>query len=132
MIFIKHLFCLPAILAIFYCLKIYKTSLIQSIHTAKQRYFKKISKKLCDPLTSTKCYWSLLKAILNNKKVPCIPPIYHNNKYVTDFKEKSEIFNYFFANQCSLIPSNSILPSEIKLFTEHTLTSWDFPVIFSK
>ena len=30
----------------------------------------KISKKLCDPLTSTKCYWSLLKTTLNGKKVP--------------------------------------------------------------
>ena len=120
------MFCLPAILAIFYCLKNLQSQLIQSIHTAKQKYFNKISKKACDPLTSTKCYWSLLKTILNEKKVPCIPPIFHNNKYVTDFKEKSEIFNSFFANQCSLIPNNSILPSELKLLTEHTLTSCDF------
>ena len=103
-----------------------QNQLIQSIHTAKQRYFKKISKKLFDPLTSTKCYWSLLKTILNEKKVPCIPSIFHNNKYVTNFKEKSEIFNSFFANQCSLIPNNSILPSELKLLTERTLTSCDF------
>ena len=79
-----------------------------------------------DPLTSTKCYWSLLKTILNEKKVPCIPPIFHNNKYVTDFKEKSEIFNSFFANQCSLTPNNSISPSELKLFTKHSLTFCDF------
>ena len=70
---------------------------------------------MCNPLTSTKCYWSLL---------PCLPPIFHNNKYVTGFKEKSEIFNSFFSYQCSLIPNNSILPS-IKLLTEHTLTSCD-------
>ena len=60
------------------------------------------------------------------KKVPCIPPIFHNIKYVTDFKEKSEIFNPLFANQCSLIPNSSILPSELKLITENTLTSCDF------
>ena len=60
------------------------------------------------------------------EKVPYIHPISHNNKYVTDFKENSEIFNSFFANQCSLIPNNSILPSELKLLTEHTLTSCDF------
>ena len=29
---------------------------------------------------NSKCYWSLLKAILNDKKIPCIPPIFHNNK----------------------------------------------------
>ena len=81
---------------------------------------------MCDPLTSTKCYWSLLKIIVNQKKVPCIPPIFHNNEYVTDFQEKSEIFNSFFANQCSLIPNNSTLPSELKLLTEHTLTFCDF------
>ena len=81
---------------------------------------------MCDALTSTKCYWSLLKTILNKKKVPCIPPIFHNNKYVTDVKEKSKIFNSFFVNQCSLIPNNSILPSELKLLTEHTLTSCNF------
>ena len=33
----------------------------------------------------------------------------------------------FFANQCSLIPNNSILPSELKLLTEHlTLISCNF------
>ena len=86
-----------------------QNQLIQSIHTAKQRYFKKISKKLCDPLTSTKCYWSLLKTILNKKKIPCIPPIFHNNKYASDFKEKSAIFNFFLLIN-TLIPNNSILP----------------------
>ena len=67
---------------------------------------------MCDPLTSTKCYWSPLKTILKEKKVPCIPPIFHN---VTDFKEKSEIFN-----------NRTTGPSELKLLTEHTLTSCDF------
>ena len=45
-----------------------QNQLIQSIHTPKQKYFNKISKKLSDPLTNTKCYWSLLKTILNGKK----------------------------------------------------------------
>ena len=30
-----------------------QNQLIQSIHTATQKYFDKISKKLCDPVTST-------------------------------------------------------------------------------
>ena len=77
-------------------------------------------------MTSTKCYWSLLKTVLIGKKVPYIPPIFHNNMYVTDFKEKSEIFNSFFADQSSLILNNSILQSQLKLLTEHTLTSCDF------
>ena len=67
-----------------------------------------------------------LKDNTKRDKISCIPAIFHNNKYVTDFKEKSEIFNSFFANLCPLIPNNSILPSELKLLTEHTLTSCDF------
>ena len=55
-----------------------QNQLIQSIDIAKQKYFNKISKNSCDPMTSTKCYWSLLTRILNGKKVSCIPPIFHN------------------------------------------------------
>ena len=55
-----------------------------------------------------------------------MPPIFHSNNYVTDYKEKSEIFNAFLADQCSLMPNNSILPSELKLLTEHNLSSCDF------
>ena len=33
----------------------------------------------------------------------------------------------FLSNQCSFRPSNSTLPSELKLLKEHTLTSSDFP-----
>ena len=94
--------------------------LLQSIHKAKQNYFNKISKKICDPLTSTKHYQSLLKTILNGKKVPCISLIFHNNKYVTDLKKRVKFLTLFFADECSLIPNNHILPSE------QTLTSCDF------
>ena len=62
-----------------------QNQLIQSIHTAKQRYFNKIIKKLCDPLTCTKCYWSLLKTMLNEKRVSCIPPIFHNMSLTLNF-----------------------------------------------
>ena len=63
----------------------------------KERYYLRISKKLMDPMTSAKTYWSILKSLLNNKKIPCIPPLFHQSKHVTDFKKKAELFNYFFA-----------------------------------
>ena len=44
-----------------------------------------------------KYYWSLLKTMLNDKKVPCIPPIFHDNKFVTDFSKTADLFNSFFA-----------------------------------
>ena len=58
-------------------------------------------------MTSRKYYWSILKIFLNNKKILVIPPILHDNKFITNFKEKAEIFNNFFAKQCSLINTNS-------------------------
>ena len=98
----------------------------QLIQKAKQNYLSKVLKKLNDPLTSTKCYWSLLKTLLNDKKISCIPPIFHSNKYIIDFKEKSEIFNAFFAEQCSLIPNKSVLLSQLTLLTENSLSKCSF------
>ena len=88
--------------------------LIQSIHTAKQKYFNN---------NNNNNFNNIL--IINGKKVTCIP----HDKFVTGFKEKSEIFNFFLANQHFLIPKNSILPSELKLLAEHILTSCDFSEI---
>ena len=66
-----------------------------------------------DPMTNTKTYWSILKSLLNNEKIPCIPPLFHQNKYVTDFKKKAELFNCFFAKQCFIISNSSEIPSNI-------------------
>ena len=55
--------------------------LSKSIENAKkQNFFFRISGKLNNPNTSIKCYWSLIKTLLNGKKIPCVPPIYDNNK----------------------------------------------------
>ena len=70
---------------------------------------------------NTKCYWSLLKTFLNNKKIPCIPPLYHDDKFVCDFKEKSKIFNNYFAQQCSVINNNSTVPERILYRTDASL-----------
>ena len=76
-----------------------QAKLQSSINFFQFKHYRKISKKLSDPSTSPKCYWTLL----NGRKIPCIPPFFHNNKFITDFKEKSKIFKSFFAKQCSLI-----------------------------
>ena len=103
-----------------------RNHLNQFIQKAKQNYLNKVTMKLSDPSTSTKCYWSLLKNLLNNKKMPFIFPIFHNNKYVVDFKENSEIFNTFFAEQCSIIANKSVLPSRLTLLTENSLANCHF------
>ena len=60
---------------------------------------------------------------LNNKKIPLIPPLYYDNRFITDFKEKAELFNSFFSKQCSLISNNSSLPSYINYTTEKCLST---------
>ena len=75
-----------------------------------------------NPMTSLKTYWSISKILLNNKKVPCIPPLLEDNKYVTDFKKKAELFNLFFAKQCSIIDNSSELPSNYLKKTRQIFT----------
>ena len=77
------------------------------IDISKLKYFYQILQKLESTSINTECSWSLLKTFLNSKKIPCIPPLYHDDKFVCDFKEKSVIFNNYFAQQCSVINSNS-------------------------
>ena len=49
-----------------------------------------------DPTTNAKTYWSISKRCLNDKKIPCIPPLFHDNMFITDFFKKAELFNSFF------------------------------------
>ena len=77
----------------------------------KLKYYWRLSDKLLDSKTSPKSYWSILKIFLNNKKIPCIPPLLHNGSFIIDFKEKAELFNDFFSRQCSLVNNNSKLSS---------------------
>ena len=67
------------------------------ISKSKEKYYQRINAKLNDPSLSNKTYWSILKAFYNGKKVPIIPPLFINNKFVTDFQEKANAFNSFFA-----------------------------------
>ena len=64
-----------------------------------------------------------MKSFLIDKKIPCIPPLFENNEYITDFKKKAELFNSFFANQCSLINNNSQLPRTLSYKTNERLYS---------
>ena len=45
----------------------------------------------------------------------------HENKFVTNFKEKAELFNTFFANQCTLLTNSSALPNNLAKLTNKLL-----------
>ena len=62
---------------------------------------------------SSKKYWSILNQFLHKKKNPRIPPIRDaNDVLIADVPKKANIFNSFFARQCSLIATDSVLPPE--------------------
>ena len=66
------------------------------------------------------------QGILQRQKIPLIPPILVDDKHVTDIKTKANIFNEYFAEQCTLLKSNSVLPINQTLLTQSRLTYLDF------
>ena len=74
-------------------------------------------KKLTNVRKNCKAYWSLLRGLLNNRKIPLIPPLFYGNKFVKDFKGKAELFNSPFGTQCSLISNSSKLAWHIKFLS---------------
>ena len=93
------------------------TELSDLISRTKALYYENLAKKLNNPLLQAKTYWSILKTFYNDKKVPLIPPLLIDNKFVTDIKTKANIFNKFFADQCTLLKNNIMLPTNQMFLT---------------
>ena len=74
----------------------------QSFQETKQNYVNKIVLKLADVNTSSKCYKSLLKTLLNGTKLLWISLLFHGDKYIVDSQEESVIFNSFFFHLFSI------------------------------
>ena len=96
-----------------------------AVSSSKDVYYERLAYKLNDPNTSAKECWSIIKTLVNGKKVPLIPPILVNNKRVTNFKDKANIFNNFFSKQYQSIPNNSTLPSIQSFETSNRLSTVD-------
>ena len=102
------------------------TELSEMISKCKDDYHRQLSFKLNDPKTSAKAYWSILKALCNGKKIPLIPPILVNSKLISNFKEKANHFNAFFASQCTRVSNDSVLPSKTNSVSNVSLSSIQF------
>ena len=70
-----------------------------------------MSAKLDDPKTVLKIYWSIINKFLSNKKTPIIPPVLVHGELVSDFEQKTTLFNNYFASQCTPIKNGSRLPN---------------------
>ena len=66
------------------------------------------------------------ETFFNGKKVPVIPPLLFNGAFVTEFQEKTNIFNSFFAKQCTLVSNSNDLTSEFTYMTEERIHSIAF------
>ena len=77
---------------------------------AKEKYIRCMSNKFNDPITAPKTYWSILNRFLNSRKVPAIPPLFVNGNIITNFSEKADLFNKFFADQCTPLNNLNKLP----------------------
>ena len=83
----------------------------EKILTAKENYQKKMAEKLDNPFAAPKAYWSILTNFLGKRKTPNIPPLIVNEFVVSDLTTKANIFNNFFALQCSPVITSSTLPN---------------------
>ena len=96
------------------------------ISYTKDLYYENLTKKLNNPLLQAKTYWSILKLFYNDRKVPLVPPLLIDDKFVTDIQTKTSIFNNFFADQCQPLNNASDLPTNQIFLTQSRLGSFDF------
>ena len=102
------------------------TGLSEMILKRKEDYYCALADKLNDRHTSATSYWSILKTLYNGKKTPIIPLILISNKLASNFKEKANRFNAFFASQCIPVSNNSTLPLVKTPITNASLSSASF------
>ena len=77
-------------------------------------------------MLQAKTYWSILKSFYNDRKVPLIPPLLIDDKFVTDIQTKTNILNKFFADQCQQLNNANDLPTNQIFLTQSRLGSLDF------
>ena len=64
-------------------------------------FIQKKSNALNDKNTDAKVYWIVLDNILHTIKIPSTPPVLGFGKTITNIVEKVNLFNNFFASQCT-------------------------------
>ena len=89
-------------------------------------FYNNLAKKLNDPSTSNKTYWSIMKTFINGKKPRIIPPLLVNKNLISNFREKTNnVLNDFFVQQCQLLANNSILPKNQISYTQNRPRDFD-------
>ena len=102
------------------------TEINELVSRTKALYYENLAKKLNNPLLQAKTYWSILKTFYNDKKIPLIPPLLIDDNFVTDIQAKANIFNKYFADQCTPLKNSSILPTRQIFLTQAKLRILNF------
>ena len=70
------------------------------IKNAKEEYLRDLGAKLANPTTGQKSYWKILNKFLNKCKIPRIPPLFVQDKFITNCKQKLQFLITF--SRCSV------------------------------
>ena len=70
--------------------------------------------------TTLSCWWNCQIQKLALKPTG---PLYHSGNFITDFRQMTELFNSFFAEQYSIVQNSSKLPTKLAPRTDQSLTS---------
>ena len=94
--------------------------------SSKLKYHERLTNKLNDPKTFPKTYLAILKTIVNDSRIPMIPTLLVYNKLVTEFLDKRNRFNNFFAIQSTPIYNGSTVPVSKNIETRERLSTLEF------
>ena len=91
---------------------------------SSSKYHERLANKVNDPKIACRTHWAILKTFVNGSKIPLLA----DNKLVTDFLDKANLFSDFFAKQCTPISNESTVPVSINFVTRERLSSLEFCV----
>ena len=103
--------------------------LINIIKSSEEKFYNNLVEKLNNSKTSSKTYWSIMKTFVNGKETPIVPLLLVNNNLISNFRERANIFNDFFVQQCQPIANNSILPTNQVFYTQNRLRRFDIDCV---
>ena len=78
-----------------------------AITNSKLSYYRRIASKSNDPNSAPNSYWSILKSLVNSKKIPLISSVLVKDQLVANFLKKVDLFNEFFTQQCNAIENET-------------------------
>ena len=85
--------------------------MFQFARHSERKLSEKMAGKLDNTFAAPKACWSILNNFLGERKTPSIPPLIVYDFVVSDCTIKANLFNNFFASQCSPVVNSSTLPN---------------------